>query len=139
MFFRLKQPGWDLPVSVHGRWLMPLKLSTRTVEGVTILDCTGRVVFGDESSQLRDEVKRILEKTPNLVLNLHDVSYIDSGGLGTLVGLFTSARSAKGNIKLAGLNHRVIDLLQVTKLLTVFDTYPTDAEAVKSFAAAPVA
>ena len=118
---------------------MPLKLSTRTVEGVTVLDCVGRVVFGDESIALRDEVKRILEKTPNLVLNLHDVSYIDSGGLGTLVGLFTSARNAKGNIKLAGLNHRVIDLLQVTKLLTVFETYPNDVEAIKSFSAAPVA
>jgi len=119
---------------------MPLKLSTRTVDGITVLDCMGRVVFGDESMALRDAVKRILETTPNLVLNLHDVSYIDSGGLGTLVGLFTSARNAKGNIKLAALNHRVIDLLQVTKLLTVFDTYPSDAEAVKSFVvAAPVA
>ena len=118
---------------------MPLKLSTRIVEGVTVLDCVGRVVFGDESIALRDAVKRVLETTPNLVLNLHDVSYIDSGGLGTLVGLFTSARSAKGNIKLAALNHRVIDLLQVTKLLTVFETYPNDAEAVKSFVAAPVA
>ena len=118
---------------------MPLKLSTRIVEGVTVLDCMGRVVFGDESIALRDAVKRVLETTPNLVLNLHDVSYIDSGGLGTLVGLFTSARNAKGNIKLAALNHRVIDLLQVTKLLTVFETYPNDAEAVKSFVAAPVA
>ena len=119
--------------------VMPLKLSTRTVEGVTVLDCVGRVVFGDESIALRDGVKRILESTPNLVLNLHDVSYIDSGGLGTLVGLYTSARNAKGNIKLAGLNHRVIDLLQVTKLLTVFETYPTDVEAIKSFTATPVA
>ncbi len=118
---------------------MPLKLSTRSVEGVTVLDCMGRIVFGDECIALRDTVKRILETTPNLVLNLHDVSYIDSGGLGTLVGLYTSARNAKGNIKLAGLNHRVIDLLQVTKLLTVFETYPSEAEAVKALAAASVA
>ena len=115
---------------------MPLKISTRTVQGVAVVDCSGRVVFGEESVELRDAVKRILETTPNVVLNLHDVSYIDSGGLGTLVGLFTSAKNVKGNIKLAALNHRVIDLLQVTKLLTVFETFPNADDAVKSFATA---
>jgi anti-sigma B factor antagonist len=115
---------------------MALKLSSRTVEGIQVLDCEGRVVFGDECFALRDTVKRMLEKSPNLVLNLGDVSYIDSGGLGTLVGLYTSARNANGNIKLASLNHRVIDLLQVTKLLTVFETFPNVNEAVKSFATA---
>ena len=115
---------------------MPLKISSRTVEGITVLDCAGRVVFGDESVELRDAVKRVLETTPNVVLNLREVSYIDSGGLGTLVGLFTSAKNLKGNIKLAALNHRVIDLLQVTKLLTVFETFPNENDAAKSFVSA---
>lgn len=115
---------------------MPLKLTSRTVEGIQVLDCDGRVVFGEECFALRDTVKHMLETSPNLVLNLADVGYIDSGGLGTLVGLYTSARNANGNIKLAALNHRVLDLLQVTKLLTVFETFPNVNEAVKSFAAA---
>ena len=112
---------------------MSLKLANRTVEGITVLDCFGRIVFGDECADLRESVKKLIEKSPNIVLNLRDVSYIDSGGLGTLVGLYTSARNAGGSIKLAGLNHRVLDLLQVTKLLTVFDTYPDETQAAKSF------
>ena len=115
---------------------MPLKLSSRTIEGIVVIDCAGRIVFGDESVELRDVVKRSLETNPNVVLNMREVSYIDSGGLGTLVGLFTSAKNAKGNIKLSGLNHRVIDLLQVTKLLTVFETFPNETDAAKSFATA---
>lgn len=115
---------------------MPLKLETRVVDGISVVDCDGRIVFGDECFQLRDTVKGLLEKSPNIVLNLHGVNYIDSGGLGTLVGLYTSAKNLNGNIKLAALNHRVLDLLQVTKLLTVFETFPNDAEAVKSFATA---
>ncbi len=115
---------------------MPLKLTSRTVQGIAVLDCAGRIVFGDESVELRDTVKKILETNPNVVLNMHDISYIDSGGLGTLVGLYTSAKNAKGNIKLASLNHRVLDLLQVTKLLTVFETFPNDVDAATSFATA---
>lgn len=118
---------------------MPLKLSARTVQGIGVLDCEGRIVFGDECFELRDTVKRMLEQSPNVVLNLKEVSYIDSGGLGTLVGLYTSAKNANGNIKLAALNHRVIDLLQVTKLLTVFETFPNDIDAAKSFATATTA
>jgi anti-sigma B factor antagonist len=115
---------------------MPLKIISRTVEGIAVLECAGRVVFGEESVSLRDTVKRTLETNPNIVLSMREVSYIDSGGLGTLVGLYTSAKNAKGNIKLAALNHRVIDLLQVTKLLTVFETFPNETDAVKSFATA---
>jgi anti-sigma B factor antagonist len=115
---------------------MPLKLTARTVEGIAVLDCAGRVVFGDECFELRDTVKGMLEQSPNLVLNLREVTYVDSGGLGTLVGLYTSARNANGNMKLAGLNQRVIELLQVTKLLTVFETFPNKIDAVKSFATA---
>jgi|ERR1051326_5130081 anti-sigma B factor antagonist len=115
---------------------MPLKITARTVEGIAVLDCAGRIVFGDECFELRDTVKGMLEKSPNLVLNLREVTYVDSGGLGTLVGLYTSARNANGNLKLAALNQRVTELLKVTKLLTVFESFPNEIDAVKSFATA---
>lgn len=112
---------------------MTLKLSTRVVDGVTVVDCSGRIVFGDESALLRDTIKGLLNDTKNIVLNLGQVNYIDSGGLGTLVSLYTSARSAGGNLKLANLTRRVGDLLQVTKLLTVFEVYDGEDKAVQSF------
>ena len=112
---------------------MALKINTRTVNDVNVVECTGRIVFGDEAMQLRENVKALLESSRAIVINLSGVSYIDSGGLGTLVGLYTSARNIGGSIKLASLNHRVIDLLQVTKLLTVFETFPNVEQAAASF------
>ena len=112
---------------------MNLRLSTRTLERVTILDCHGRIVFGEESMLLRDTVKKLLGESKNLVINLGGVNYIDSGGLGTLVGLFTSARSAGGHIKLASLTHRVTELLAVTKLVTVFEVFDNVDDAAHSF------
>ena len=108
---------------------MQLKISQRTVNGIQVLDCQGRIVFGEESVALRDTVKQVMATTKRIVLNLAGVSYIDSGGLGTLVGLYITARNAGGAIKLSGLNERVGDLLQVTKLLTVFDIYDTVEQA----------
>jgi len=111
-----------------------LKLTTREQEGVTILSCNGRIVFGDESSALRDQVKNLIaEGKSNIVVNLGGVSYIDSGGLGTIVSLYTSARAAGGDIKLANLTQRVGDLLQITKLLTVFETFDGEGKAVEAF------
>jgi anti-sigma B factor antagonist len=112
---------------------MQLKLTTRTQDGILIVDCIGRIVFGEESSRLRETIKKSLAETNRIVLNLGEVSYIDSGGLGTLVGLRTSALNAGGTIKLTNLTKRVGDLLQVTKLLTVFDVYDSEAEAIESF------
>lgn len=112
---------------------MQLKLGTRTVDGVTILDCGGRIVFGDESALLRDTVKKLIGENSRIVLNLAGISYIDSGGLGTLVALYTTARNAGGAVKLANLTQRVGDLLQVTKLVTVFETFDSEQEAVDSF------
>jgi len=112
---------------------MQLKLATRTTDGILIVDCDGRIVFGEESSLLRDTVKKAVSENNRIVLNLGEVNYIDSGGLGTLVALRTSAQNAGGTIKLANLTKRVGDLLQVTKLLTVFDVYNSEAEAVDSF------
>jgi len=98
-----------------------------------IVDCSGRLVFGEESASLRDKVKKLLAQSPKLVLNLHDVSQVDSGGLGTLVSLFTTARNAGGTLKLASLNQRVGDLLQITKLVTIFEVFDDEEKAAKSF------
>ena len=112
---------------------MSLKVTARTTDGVKVIDCAGRIVFGDESSQLRDAVKKDLADSNRIVLNLADVTYIDSGGIGTMVGLFTSARNAGGDIKLANLTKRVSDLLQITKLITVFESYDDVPKAVAAF------
>ncbi len=113
---------------------MQMKLGVRVVDGVSIVDCRGRLLFGEEASALRDTVKNLLAESKKIVINLADTTYIDSGGLGTLVGLYSSAQNSGGTVKLAKLQQRVIDLLQVTKLLTVFDVYDTEEGAVKSFA-----
>ena len=112
---------------------MQLRMSTRQVDGVLVVDCSGRLVFGEESASLRDTVKKVLAESPKVVLNLHEVNYIDSGGLGTLVSLFTTARNAGGAVKLARLSQRVGDLLQVTKLLTIFEVFDDEEVAAQSF------
>src|SRR5207244_6252938 len=112
---------------------MQLRLSTRTRDGALIVDCGGRIVFGEECASLRDSVKKLIPGNKNIVLNLGGVNYIDSGGLGTLVALYTTANNAGGSIKLANLTQRVGDLLQVTKLLTVFQVYDSEEQAVQSF------
>jgi anti-sigma B factor antagonist len=113
--------------------LMQLRMSTRSLEGVLVVDCSGRLVFGEESASLRDMVKKLLVQSPKVVMNLREVNYIDSGGLGTLVSLFTTARNAGGAVKLARLSQRVGDLLQVTKLLTIFEVFDDEETAAKSF------
>jgi anti-sigma B factor antagonist len=75
---------------------MQLKLETRNVGGVTVVDCNGRIVFGEESALLRDTLKKLISENNQIVLNLAGINYIDSGGLGTLVALYTSAQSAGG-------------------------------------------
>jgi len=112
---------------------MQLRMSTRKLEGVMVVDCSGRLVFGEESATLRDTVKKLLAQSPSVVLNLHDVSHVDSGGLGTLVSLFTTARNAGGAVKLARLSQRVGDLLQITKLVTIFEVFDDEEKAAKSF------
>jgi anti-sigma B factor antagonist len=117
---------------------MQLKLNTRTKEGVLIVDCSGRIVFGEESAHLRDTIKRLVSENSRIVLNLAGTSYIDSGGLGTLVALYTTARNSGGATKLANLTQRVHDLLQLTKLLTVFEVFDNEDKAVESFKRAAV-
>lgn len=110
-----------------------LKLSTRTLDGVLIVDCQGRIVFGEESAMLRDMVRKLIAENNRIVLNLGGVNYIDSGGLGTLVSLYTTAHNSGGSVKLANLTQRVGDLLQVTKLFTVFEVYESEGKAVESY------
>ncbi|MFY9662154.1 MAG: STAS domain-containing protein [Terriglobales bacterium] len=108
-------------------------MSTRTLEGVLVVDCSGRLVFGEESASLRDMVKKLIDQSPKVVMNMHEVNHIDSGGLGTLVSLFTTARNASGALKLAAVSQRVGDLLQVTKLFTIFEVFDNAEAAARSF------
>ena len=112
---------------------MTLKMETRVTDGVTVVSSTGRIVFGEEASALRDSLKKLLTGTKQIVLNLSGVSYIDSGGLGTLVGVFSSARAAGADIKLTGLGQRLRDVLAITKLATVFEVYDNEQQAIAAF------
>src|SRR5580693_3584087 len=111
-----------------------MKTSTRQVDGVTIVDCSGRITLGEGSVILRDTVRELLSKgQKKILLNLGDVSYIDSSGIGELVSAFTTVRNQGGELKLLNLTKKVHDLLQITKLYTVFDVRDDEASAVKSF------
>jgi anti-sigma B factor antagonist len=113
---------------------MQFKMNVRRLnDGIIVIDCAGRLIFGEETAALRDQVRALINDDSRILLNLADVTYIDSGGLGTLVALYTTARNAGGALKLSRLTARVGDLLQVTKLLTVFEVYNSEEEAVQSF------
>jgi anti-sigma B factor antagonist len=112
---------------------MTLKTDTRVENGVTIVSCNGRITFGDEAMALRENLKTILASRRQMILNLSGVTYIDSGGLGTLVGVYSSARAAGADIKLTGLGQRLRDVLQITKLVTVFEVYETEQQAIDAF------
>jgi anti-sigma B factor antagonist len=112
---------------------MNLKMDTHVTEGITVVNCQGRIVFGDEATELRESLKRLLANTRQIVLNLSGVTYIDSGGLGTLVGVYSSARSAGADIKLTGLGQKLRDVLQITKLVTVFEVYDSEQQAIAAF------
>jgi anti-sigma B factor antagonist len=112
-----------------------MKASTRQVDGVTIVDLSGRITLGEGSVVLRDTVKDLLGKgQKKILLNLGDVSYIDSSGIGELVSAFTSVRNQGGELKLLHLTKKVHDLLQITKLYTVFDVKDDEAAAIGAFA-----
>src|ERR1700723_2410342 len=114
-----------------------MKVSTRQIDGVTILDLGGRITLGEGSVQLRDTVRDLLAKgSKKILLNLGDVNYIDSSGIGELVSAYTTVRNQGGDLKLLNLTKKVHDLLQITKLSTVFDVKDDEASAVASFARA---
>ena len=116
---------------------MSMKIKNRQVDGISIMDCSGRITLGEGSVQLRDAVRDLLAKgSKQILLNLGDVTYIDSSGIGELVSAFTTVRNQGGDLKLLNLTKKVHDLLQITKLYTVFDVKDDEASAVASFARA---
>ena len=113
---------------------MSMKVSTRQVDGIMILDLSGRITLGEGSVTLRDAVRDVLAKgTKHILLNLAEITYIDSSGIGELVSAFTTTKNQGGELKLLNLTKKVHDLLQITKLYTVFDVKDDEAAAVKSF------
>lgn len=114
---------------------MSMKVNTRQVDGITILDLSGRITLGEGSVQLRDTVRDLLAKgQKNILLNLGNINYIDSSGIGELVSAFTTVRNQGGELKLLNLTKKVHDLLQITKLYTVFDIKDDEASAIAAFA-----
>jgi anti-sigma B factor antagonist len=113
---------------------MALKLATHEVDGVTVLALDGRIVLGEETSKLRETVKNLVsEGKKKLVLDMKNVTMIDSSGLGALVAAYSSAKSAGASVRLSNLGAHFNNLLQITKLLTVFEVSKTREDAVRSF------
>lgn len=118
---------------------MRIKASIRHQQDVTIVDLSGQIVLGEGSSELRNKVKDLLKKgRKKILLNLAEVNYIDSAGVGELVSAYTSVRNQGGELKLLNLTKRVHDLLQITKLYTVFDVKDDEAEAIAAFKSQPI-
>jgi anti-sigma B factor antagonist len=112
-----------------------VKLNTRQVGDVTVIDAIGRITLGEGSSTFRDNIRDMVMKgNKKLLLNLGEVTYIDSSGIGELVSGFTTVANQGGTLKLLNLSKRVKDLLQITKLYTVFEVFDDEATAVRSFA-----
>jgi anti-sigma B factor antagonist len=111
------------------------KANTRQVDGVTVVDLAGRITLGEGSVTLRDTVRELLNRgQKKILLNLGEVSYIDSSGIGELVSGFTTVTNQGGQLKLVNLTKKVHDLLQITKLYTVFEVHNDEANAIRSFA-----
>jgi anti-sigma B factor antagonist len=112
---------------------MALKITNREVDGVAVLTLDGRIVLGEETSALREKVKSLLgEGNKNIVLNLSNVTLIDSSGLGALVAAYSSAKSGGASLRLCNLGSRFNELLQITKLYTVFEVSDTEADALRA-------
>ena len=115
---------------------MSLKLTSSEVEGVSLVALSGRIILGEESTALREKLKSLIAAgNKKIVLNMSEVTYIDSSGLGALVAAHLSAKTAGASIRLCNLGQKFHEVMQMTKLLTVFDVYDTEAAAVASFPA----
>ncbi len=114
---------------------MSIQVTTRQVGDVSVIDVTGRITLGEGASTLRESIRDLVAKgNKKILLNLSDVSYIDSSGIGELVSGFTTVTNQGGVLRLLGLTKRVKDLLQITKLYTVFEVYDDETSAIRSFA-----
>ncbi|MBZ5646054.1 MAG: STAS domain-containing protein [Acidobacteriia bacterium] len=118
---------------------MELTLQIGRAHNVIVVSCCGRIVFGEETTELCRSVRNLLPENPRVVLNLRAVQYVDSGGLGAVVGLVLSARSLGGDVKICDPSSRVHNLLQITRLMSVVDVLATEEEAVAGFRCSPVA
>ena len=113
---------------------MSIEFNTRQLDSVTVVDLNGRITLGEGSAAVRDTVRALLANGVNkILLNLGDVNYIDSSGIGELVSSFAAAKKQGGELKLLNLTKKVHDLLQITKLYTVFDVKEDESAAVESF------
>jgi len=111
-----------------------MTIQERTVGSATVLDCDGKLVLGDGDALLKDKIHSLVfQQRKQIVMNLGGVSYVDSSGLGALVAASVTAKNAGGQIKLVNLTKRLHDLLSIAKLLTVFDAYDSEEEALRSF------
>ena len=111
-----------------------MQIDERTIGDVVVLDIRGRVMLGEGDELLKDKINSLLQQDKKqLLLNLENVPYIDSAGLGEIVRTYTTVSRQGGKLKLLNLTKRIQDLLAITKLLTVFDTYDSEAEAIKSY------
>ncbi|HXG92935.1 MAG TPA: STAS domain-containing protein [Blastocatellia bacterium] len=113
-----------------------MDIKERVVDGVSVLDLSGKIVLGEGDVQVRDRIKDLLaDGQRKILLNLGDVTYIDSAGLGALISSYTTTKREGGQLKLVNLTKRIQDLLAITKLITVFDTYDNEKDALASFSA----
>lgn len=111
-----------------------MTIETRTANGVTILDIHGKITIGEGSAEIRNRVRDLLQADrKNILLNLGDVSYVDSSGIGELVSSYTTVTNQGGQLKLLNLTKKLRELLAITKLLTVFDTFDDERKAIESF------
>lgn len=111
-----------------------MDIKERVVDGVSILDLSGKIVLGEGDGQIRERIKDLLsDGQRKILLNLAEITYIDSAGLGALISSYTTTRREGGQLKLVNLTKRIQDLLAITKLITVFETYENETEAIDSF------
>jgi len=113
---------------------MTIRMTSREVDGAIVVTLEGRIVLGEETHSLRERLKSVLDEgKKKIVLNMADVKYIDSSGLGALVAAHYSAKTQSASMRLCNLGQHFYEVLQITKLLTVFDVYDSEAVAVNSF------
>jgi len=127
-----------LGLSIEGKTPVKMQAATRQVEDIVIIDVSGRITIGEGNVMLRDIVRQLLDAGhKKIAMNLHEVGYVDSSGLGELVKVYATVRNQGGQLKLVNPSKRVHDLLQMTKLASVFSLEPDEASAIQSFEANP--
>ena len=134
-----EEPENDEPEEDEEETKVALKMTYREVDGVAVVALDGRIVLGEESNALREKVKSLIaEGKKKIVLNMDNITFIDSAGLGEIVRTYTTVSRQGGSLKLVNLTKRITDLLSIMKMLTVFETFNSESEAVRSFSATQV-